>query len=134
VNPSRGPTGLPKYKKLIPGEHIWGRLAEKEKSFIVDIYDLYAIVSFGVSENINHIANATSWVRVELLNLAEQSQIRGEREYVVSLESIREGAEEEVKVGNDLESTFFVRWKDQMISIKLSSIGPSGDISTLSSN
>jgi hypothetical protein len=68
-------------------------------------------------------------VRVELLNLAEQSQIRGERENVVSLESIREGAEEEVKVENHLESRFYVRWKEQTISIKFSSIGPSGDAS-----
>jgi hypothetical protein len=130
VDPTRDSTRFLQYEKLSHGKHIWGRLAKNEKSFIVDFYDLYAVVSFSVPENINDITCVTPWVCVGLLNLAEQSQLRGEREDVVSLDSIREGAEEEVKVGNHPQTAFYVRWKEQMISIKFSSIGPSGDAST----
>ena len=66
--------------------------------------------------------------------LAEQSQLRGKRKNVVSLESIREGTEEEVHVGNHPQIRFYVHWKEQMISIKFSSISPSDDTSTLVAN
>jgi hypothetical protein len=72
-------------------------------------------------------------VRVGLLNLARESQLNAEREQAISLESIREGAEQEVKVGTNTETNFYIRWKEQIISIKFSSIDPSGESSTSSS-
>jgi hypothetical protein len=87
---------------------------------------LYAAVLFSVSQNLNHGICTASWVRVALLDYAEQSKLRSECEPVVFLENIRGGVEEEVKnARNDSETRFYIRWKQQMISIQCSSIGPS---------
>lgn len=71
---------------------------------------------------------ATSWVRVGLLSLAEQSRLSGKSENLISLENIRQDAEEEVKkVRNDPRTKFYICWKQQIVSIQCSSIGPSGN-------
>jgi hypothetical protein len=92
----------------------------------VEFHDLYAAVLFSVPQNLNHRTSTASWVRVALLDSAEQSKLRSECENIVFLESIREGVEKEVKnVRNDSETRFYIRWKQQVISIQCSSIGPS---------
>jgi hypothetical protein len=108
------------------GKDIWARLPEKEISFTVEFHDLYAVVLFSVSQDLNHRACTASWVRVALLDSTEQSKLRSECETVVSLESIREGVEKVVKnVRNDSQTRFYIRWKQQMISIQCSSVSPS---------
>jgi hypothetical protein len=129
--PTRSSIGFPQYETLSHGKHIWGRLAENEKSFTVEFHDSYAVISFNVPQNINEITCAALWVRVRLLNLAEQSRLKSESENVVALETIREGVEEVVKnVRNDLQTSFYIWWEQQMISVKFSSVGPFGNEST----
>jgi hypothetical protein len=104
---------------------MWARLPEKEISFTVEFHDLYAVVLFSVPQNLSHRTSNASWVRVALLDSAEQSKLRSECENVIFLESIREGVEEEVKTARDSQTKFYIRWKQQMISIQFSSVGPS---------
>jgi hypothetical protein len=104
---------------------IWARLPEKEISFTVEFHDLYAAVLFSVPQNLNHSTCNASWVRVALLDSVEQSKLRSECENVVFLENIREGVEEEVKNVRDSQTKFYIRWKQQMISVQCSSVGPS---------
>ena len=87
---------------------------------------MYAVVLFSVPENLSRRACTASWVRVAMLDSAEQSKLRSECENVIFLESIRESVEKEVKnVGNDSQTRFYIQWKQKMISIQCSSVGPS---------
>jgi hypothetical protein len=123
--------GLQQYVKLSPNKEIWARLPKKEASFTVEFHDLYAAVLFNVSQNFDHRTCTASWVHVALLDDAKQSKLGSEREPVVFLEDIREGIEKDVEnVGNDSETRFYIRWKQQMISIQCSSIAPPSYTST----
>jgi hypothetical protein len=94
---------------LSHGKDIWGQLPEKEISFTVEFHDLYAVVLFSVPQNLSHRTSNASWVRIALLDSAEQSKLRSECENVVFLESIREGVEKEVKnVKSDSQTRFYI--------------------------
>jgi len=95
----------------------------------VEFHDLYAVVLFSVPQNLSHRTSNASWVRVALLDSAEQSKLRSECEKVVFLESIREGDEKEVEnFRSDSQTRFYIRWKQQMISIQFSSSSPPNDL------
>lgn len=95
---------------------------------------MYVIVYFSVPQNLDGMTYATSWVRVGLLSAAEQSRLKNKGENLISLENIRQDAEEEVeRIRNDLRMKFYIRWKQQIVFIQCSSIGPSGhDLSSCS--
>jgi len=108
---------------LSHGKDLWARRPEVEISFTVEFHDLYAVVLF--PENLSHRTSIASWVRIALLDSAEQLKLRSECGKVVFVESMREGVDEEVKtVGSDSQTGFYIRWKQQMISIQFSSVGP----------
>jgi hypothetical protein len=87
---------------------------------------LYAIVLFSVPQNVNHRTCTASWVRVAMLDSGEQSKLRSECENVIFLESIREGVEKEVKnARHDSQTRFYIQWKQKVVSIQCSSVGPS---------
>jgi hypothetical protein len=89
-------TEFPQHVKLSQGKDTWARILEEEVSFTVELHDLHAVIWFSASPNLNPKRCSASYVRVALVDSVEQSELRIERENVVSLENIREGVEEVV--------------------------------------
>jgi hypothetical protein len=121
--PSLSPTTLPnifqEHETLRPGKHIRRRLAERDQSFTVTFYDLYATVSFDIAQSARDEKDTTSWVQIRFLESTEQPKLSNDGDIVISLEDIPEGAEVVVTHGaGGPQMVLYVHLKWQAISIQ----------------
>ena len=121
--PSLSPTSVPsifqEYDTLRPGKHICRRLAERDQSFTITFYDLYATVSFDIAQSAGDETDTTPWVRIGFLESTEHAKLSSDSDDVISLEDIPQGAEVAAKHGvSGPRTVLFLHWKRQAISIQ----------------
>jgi hypothetical protein len=103
-------------KKLTEGEQMWKRLSGLESSFILHFYESFIVLSS--RESPEDLGNGSHWVKVSLMSLQDQPELKMSQKNILNLTDMKERAEKKLDRGTmQSETQFYITWNDLAVSI-----------------